>query len=92
MMVMTVIMMAMMGTVVAVIDAEMLGFGASGQERIFETFLVRKDGVVKAQGQYRWAERAAMEPRRLADYILPSWEGFRDSTNLPGILEKVSGA
>ena len=35
---------------------KILGFGANGQERIPETFLVQEGGFIKAQGQDQWAE------------------------------------
>lgn len=38
----------------------MLGFGASGHERILETSLVQKGGFLKALGWDAWAERAAL--------------------------------
>ena len=46
--------------VLLLLDVEMLGFKASGQERILEMSLVQKGGLIKARGWYPWAERAAL--------------------------------
>ena len=38
---------------------EVVEFRARSQERILETFLVQKDGFIKAPGQHPCVERAA---------------------------------
>ena len=43
-------------------DVRCWGTGANGQERIVETSSVqKKGGLIKAQGQDLWAERAILE-------------------------------
>ena len=54
---------------------------ADDQERILETSLVQNGSFIKAQGQDRWAGRAAAPGLGgVADYISGSREGFEDST------------
>lgn len=54
-----------------------LGFKDDGQERILETLLVQKCGLIKGQGKDLWAEEL-----HLGHYVLPSWEGVMNSVNL----------
>lgn len=58
------------------------GLGTNSQERILEMALGQKGGFIKAPGQDPWAERAVPGSGGVAHYMLPSWEGVRDSVSL----------
>lgn len=62
-------------------------WGERSRRRFLETSSVQEGGLIKAQRQDPWTERAALGLGRVTDAILASWEGLRASTSLRGILE-----